>query len=268
MSKRHTLGEILIQKNLVPPEKIELALRIQSGGNSRLGHILIQMGLITDEQLFDALSDQHGISHADLNKGISKEALDKLPRYLCKKHSIIPLSIQENNVLELAMVNPLDQASRTDVEMITGMVVKPALAKENDILNAIRQQMPLKLSDIFYPFLYNKTAWVVCILFLVLSISLGFFIRKEMQLEKYGALSIAGSISTFSNHEMLIGVEGKGAISLIGHGPYAKGFYSMVFNNEKELMEFVDQKENRKNLSEEQYDWIKRIATEKIPPLR
>ncbi|MEA1967428.1 MAG: hypothetical protein U9N77_04335 [Thermodesulfobacteriota bacterium] len=262
MPNKKSLGEILIQKNLVAPEKIEQALHVQTGGNRRLGYILIKMGLINEEELFSALSEQQGIPLADLEKNIAKEPLGLLPRYLCKKHSILPLSIEENNILNLAMINPLDQASRDDAEAFSGMVVKPFLAKEKKIEQAINHHMPLGIKDLFYPLIYNRTAKITVILFLILSVALAFFINREIQLNKYGTISVAGDLKVFSNHEMLIGVEGKGAISLIGHGPYAKGFYSVVFNNKKKLKTFVKQK--KKFLSNEQLQWVNWVINEKI----
>ncbi|MBI9092705.1 MAG: hypothetical protein JEZ12_26100 [Desulfobacterium sp.] len=263
MTQKQTLGQILIQKNLICSEKIETALRIQTGSNRRLGQILIQMGLIKDEELFSALSDQHGIPITDLSGDIPKEALEKLPRYLCKRYSVIPLGIEKNNVLNLAMVNPLDQAARTDIETFTGMVVKPFLAKEKAVSHAIHSSMPITFNNLLHPLMYNRTLKYACLIILVLSVSLGFFVHRDMQLEKYGTLSGAGDLMVFSNHEMLIGVEGKGAISLIGHGPYAKGFYSVVFENVKELLTFVDEK--KEVLTKQQYEWIQWVANENLP---
>lgn len=263
MLQKQTLGQILIQKDLICSEKIETALRIQTGSNRRLGQILIQMGLIKDEELFSALSDQHGIPITDLSSDIPKEALLKLPRYLCKRYSVIPLSIEKNNVLNLAMVNPLDQAARSDIESFTGMVVKPFLAKEKAVSHAIHSNMPITFNNLLHPLMYNRTLKYACVIILVLLVSLGYFVHRDMQLEKYGTVSGAGDLMVFSNHEMLIGVEGKGAISLIGHGPYAKGFYSVVFNNVKELITFVDDK--KEVLTKQQYEWIQWVANENLP---
>ncbi len=263
MLQKQTLGQILIQKKLISSEKIETALRIQTGGNRRLGQILIQMGLIKDEELFSALSDQHGIPIADLSCDIPREALKVLPRYLCKRYSVIPLSIEKNNVLNLAMVNPLDQAGRTDIESFTGMAVKPFLAKEKAVSKAIHSSMPITFNNLLHPLLYNRTLKIASTIILVLLISLGVFVQREIQLEKYGTISESGDLKVFSNHEMLIGVEGKGAISLIGHGPYAKGFYSVVFENGKELLTFVDEK--KEVLTKQQYEWIQWVANKNLP---
>jgi len=262
MVQKQTLGQILIQKKLISSEKIETALRIQTGSNRRLGQILIQMGLIKDEELFSALSDQHGIPIADLSSAIPREALDKLPRYLCKRYGAIPLGMEKNNVLNLAMVNPLDQAARSEIESFTGMVVKPFLAKEKAVLQAIHTSMPITFSNVLHPLIYNRTLKFASVIILALVVSLGFFAHREMQLEKYGTISGAGDLKVFSNHEMLIGVEGKGAVSLIGHGPYAKGFYSVVFKNAKELLTFVDEK--KEVLTKEQYEWIQWVANKNL----
>jgi len=262
MTERQSLGRILIEKGLVAPEKIDQALRIQTGGDRRLGQILIQMGLISDEQLFSALSDQHGITVADLSGDIPDKVLRLVPRHLCQKYSVIPTGIEESNVLNLAMVNPLDQAARTDIEIFTGMAVQPFLARQQAISRMIREQLPLTAGDILRPLIYSRTSITVCAVLLVMAIGLGVFTYREIQREKYGAISRDGDLWVFSNHEMMVGVEGQGAISLIGHGPYAKGFYSVVFDTRQELLAFVEKK--RQVLTPKQYKWIHWVVREKL----
>jgi len=75
MAHKKTLGEILIQKNLVSPDKIEKALHVQAGGRRRIGHILIKMGAISEEELFSALAEQKNIPVADLKTDVSQEAV-------------------------------------------------------------------------------------------------------------------------------------------------------------------------------------------------
>ena len=263
MQERQTLGQILIQKKLVSPRNIRRALRVQTGGKRRLGQILINMGLITDEQLFQALSDQLGIPIAQLDDGIPENILKLIPRYLCKKYGLIPFGLDEHNVLKLAMVNPLDQATHADIEAYTGMMTEPYLAKEKIVSAAIQEHMPVTLKDILHPLMYNRTARIALYLLIVLSIAVGIFAFREVRLQKYGTISGTGDLKVFSNHEMLIGVEGKGAISLIGHGPYAKGFYSVVFNTKKELLTFVEGKKDL--LSKKQLEWIHWVAENKLP---
>lgn len=262
MPEKQSLGQILIGKGLVSAEKIDQALRIQTGSSRRLGQILIQMELITEEQLFSALSDQHGIETAEIAGKIPEQALRQLPRHLCKKYSAVPIRVEADNVLALAMVNPLDQAARTEMETFTGMAIKPYLARQQDVDRAIREQMPLTAKDVFHPLLYSRRARIIGVVVLVMAVALGVFAHREIQREKYGVISRDGDLRVYSNHEMLIGVEGQGAISLIGHGPYAKGFYSVVFDTKEELLAFVEKK--RDMLSDAQYEWIQWVVKEKL----
>jgi hypothetical protein len=52
----------------------------------------------------------------------------------------------------------------------------------------------------------------------------------------------------------MVGVEGNGKISLLGHGAYTKGFYSVNFSSVETLKDFVEQK--RKNFSDKQAEWL------------
>jgi hypothetical protein len=262
MAERQSLGQILVQKGLVAQEKINQALRIQAGSSRRLGQILIRMGLITEEQLFTALSEQYGIEVADPADELPGAAVKLLPRSLCKKYSVIPLGIEADNVLAVAMVNPLDEAARTEIEAYSAMAVKPYLARQQAVSQAIREQVPMTARDFFHPLIYSRKTRIICAVVLLMALALGVFTYQEIKAEKYGIIAREGDLRVYSNHGMLIGVEGLGAISLIGHGPYAKGFYSVVFDTKKELLAFVENKKDR--FTNKQYRWIKWVVAENL----
>ncbi|MBF0099925.1 MAG: hypothetical protein HQK77_03370 [Desulfobacterales bacterium] len=263
MSGRPRLGDILVKKNLISPEKIEEALRIQTGGNRRLGYILIKMGLITDDQLLEALSDQNEIPLVDIEKEFSKNASRILPRYLCRKYSVLPISLSENNVLTLAMVNPLDTEAIDDIDHYTGLLVQPKLASQRDISHAISMHIPFTLRDIIQPLLYSRFAQVITTIAILFIFATCYYIYQDIQLEKFGTESIMGPTTVYNNHSLMVGVEEKGTISLIGHGPYSKGFYSVVFDNTEGLKQFIMNKQN--HFTEKQFRWLMWLSTEKLP---
>ena len=151
MAGKERLGEILVQKGLVPQEIINEALRIKAGGDRRLGHILLGMKAISDDQLKDTLSDQSGESVCEIQAKFSPEVKKTLPRYLCRKLGVLPLAFKNNNVLELAMADPTDDDAIRDVEHFTGKVVKTCLSRYSDIEREIPKRIPLSLQDIFSP---------------------------------------------------------------------------------------------------------------------
>ncbi len=59
-----------------------------------------------------------------------------VPIQFARKHIIIPLS-RENNILTVAMHDPMDYYAIDDMEMYTGFSIKPVIAAKADILEAI-----------------------------------------------------------------------------------------------------------------------------------
>ena len=254
MSKTLRLGDMLIQRDLATRDQVEEALRIQVGGNRRLGYILIKMGVISDDQLMDVLSSQLDVPIIKIDREFAQDVKGVLPKYLCQKYTVIPIAKEANNILNIAMVDPSDDAAIADIESYTGMVVKPMLAREKDISSAIRTHIPFSARDVFNPHVYSRATKITSAVALVLLIIIGVFSYNYIRSEKYGTISVIGDSRTFKNHDLMVGLEADGKISLLGHGAYSKGFYSVTFNSAKALESFLEQK--RKNFSDKQYAWL------------
>lgn len=262
MTKKQRLGELLVQKGLVSEEQIGDALRMQVGGNRRLGYLLLKMRLINDGQLLETLSDQLDLPIINIADQFSQKIQRIVPRYLCRKYSLIPLDSHENNVLSVAMIDPLDDEAITDIENYTGMAVKPCLASHKDISNAISNFIPFSSKDIFNPQVYGITAKVATAIALILLIALGFVAQRNMYIEKYGTASVVGDSKVFKNHDLMIGYDIDGKTSLLGRGAYAKGYYSVTFDNLDLLKNFIEQK--KKNFSEKEYEWLFWVIDQKL----
>lgn len=262
MTKSLRIGTILVRRGLATDEQINEALRIQVGGNRRLGYILIKMGLISSDQLLEILSAQLGLPIINIEDEFSSDVKSVLPRYLCQKYTVTPLSKSNGNILNLAMVDPSDDSAIADIESYTGMVVKPLLAKENNISAANRKLIPFTIKDIFNPQVYDQSTKIASSVAMLLLIIIGIMSYNYIQIERYGSISTIGDTITFKNHDLIIGVEGSGKISLLGHGAYSKGFYAVSFNSNQPLLTFIDQK--RSTFSNKQYEWLMRIIKTKL----
>ena len=151
MVKKQRLGEILIQEGLVNQADVDQALRTQVGGNRRLGHILVGMKLISADQLAETLSSQLGLEICDLSNSHSSEVSGVVPRYLCRRYSVLPLGFKKNNILDMAMADPCDEEAINNLEQYTGKVIQPLLARQSDIERAIPTRVPLGMKDFFSP---------------------------------------------------------------------------------------------------------------------
>ncbi|MFP7477935.1 GspE/PulE family protein [Terribacillus saccharophilus] len=136
MAKRKKLGELLKRAGLVTEEQIVEAIKEQRPGQ-KLGDLLLEKGYITEQQLIEVLEFQLGIPHVSLFRYPFQFDLVKLlPIQFARKHTVIPLS-RENNILTVAMHDPMDYYAIDDMEMYTGFSIKPVIAAKADILEAI-----------------------------------------------------------------------------------------------------------------------------------
>ncbi len=254
MEKKQRLGELLVGKGLVKKEEVDEAVRLQVGGNRRLGYILIKMGLITDEQLLDVLSEQLGLPIVNVEKEFSKEIRLMVPKYICRRYGVIPLAKDGNNVLRVAMMNPMDDEAIANIEGFTGCAVKPILARRKDIDHAIKAFIPFSAKDVFNPDVWARTSKALAVVALCLAVAIGIMVQHYIHQAEFGTISQVHSTTLYKHLDLMVGFEREGKISLLGRGAYSDGYYSVSFNNLDAFKNFVKQKQ--KNFSDAQYQWL------------
>ncbi len=119
------LGDILVAYKLITPDQLAKALKVQSQEGGRLGSILFESGDLTMDSLLECLGKQFGVSTANLYQlQIDPEVLKTIPFATMKLHKILPLMLGVKTIF-LAMVDPLNIATISEVEFITGKKVQP-----------------------------------------------------------------------------------------------------------------------------------------------
>ncbi|HWQ53321.1 MAG TPA: type II secretion system ATPase GspE [Bryobacteraceae bacterium] len=133
------LGEILIARHLIEQEDLERALDLQRERGDKLGKILVDMGFLAARDMLAALSEQLGIPLAtpDAPPPAAPEIEGLSPRFL-RQCRVYPLAV-DDSTLTVAMADPLDFESIAAVRSFCGLKVKPALALEQEILDAIEK---------------------------------------------------------------------------------------------------------------------------------
>ncbi|MCK8825278.1 GspE/PulE family protein [Fuchsiella alkaliacetigena] len=138
MIKKKKLGEILIQMGKITEKELVQALAKQKG-DKRLGVVLKEMNLVTEEDVMAALELQLGIPRVNLRKFIiDSEVVKMIPESMAKRHKLIPIKLKDD-VLTVAMVDPVDVMALDDVKAHTDCEMKPLIASEKEIKYAIDQ---------------------------------------------------------------------------------------------------------------------------------
>ena len=131
------LGEILIERRLITQEDLDRALELQKERGEKIGKVLVDLGFVAARDVLAALSDQLAVPLATFEEGpaVSPET-ESLPARFLRQFRCLPVSFHDHTV-RLAMADPLDFETIAAVRNCTGLRVEPALAAEQEILDAI-----------------------------------------------------------------------------------------------------------------------------------
>ena len=131
------LGDLLKAAGMIDDAQLQKALEIQKQTKQRLGTVLIDSGIITEQDFIDAMSQQLGIKYVDLTKEhIPTEMARILPKNIAKKHSVVPLRLNKDEIV-LAMVDPMDFVAIDEVRTATRKRVSPRIAQAAAVDKAI-----------------------------------------------------------------------------------------------------------------------------------
>ena len=139
-----SLAEILVGKEFLSQEALDLINIERAGSPQPLGELLVERGLITPAQLMAAVAEQMGIEFVELvGYPIDMAAASLVPDALARRHAILPIGFDDDMRLRLAMADPADVLAIDDVRTLTGHQVQPVAATREDILDVIAKHVGL-----------------------------------------------------------------------------------------------------------------------------
>ena len=129
---RRRLGALLVADGLVSQHQIEAALARQQIERRRLGDVLVREGLVSEKDLVEALAAQLRLEVADLDHVyFSPETLALLPRDFMVHRRVLPLEVEDDGTLVLAMTDPLDIVAIDEVRLRTKRDVRAVICTES-----------------------------------------------------------------------------------------------------------------------------------------
>ena len=134
---KKNLGRILLDSGLITQAQLETALEKQKLNGKKIGEILVEENIIREEQLLESLASQLKLPFIDLTHfTIDPEIPRLIGESLARRHTLIPIAKENNNLL-VAMTDPLNIYAIDDINIATGLNVKPVLSLKRHIQNAI-----------------------------------------------------------------------------------------------------------------------------------
>lgn len=133
MLRKKRIGDLLIEAGVISEQQLTEALGIQKQTGSRLGTILIEHNYVSEAQIMEVLEAQLGIPFVDLNGvTIPAEIQRLIPHQLIRRHNVVPVKL-EQNLLYVAMEDPLNFIAIEDLEMATNYEIVPVISFKDSI---------------------------------------------------------------------------------------------------------------------------------------
>jgi type IV pilus assembly protein PilB len=139
------VGSLLLRDGLVTQEELETALAQQRGSGKRLGEVLVERGSVTRTQIARALAEQHELPFIELAESdVQIDAAVQLPEDLARRYTALPVSIEPDESLLVAVADPTNVMHSDELRLALGRPLRFGVAAPDAIDAAIafiHQQM-------------------------------------------------------------------------------------------------------------------------------
>ncbi len=131
------MGEMLVSSGYITEEQLQKALAAQKKMKKPLGEVVVELGYTTQRRVYEIIERQTGSQFIDLRTTtIPQEMAQFLPQTLAKKHSMVPVKM-ENDVLYIATADPLNFVALDEARAVTHLRITTLLAVPDAITRAI-----------------------------------------------------------------------------------------------------------------------------------
>jgi type IV pilus assembly protein PilB len=132
------LAQILLDRGLVDEDQLLAALDAQIATRVPLGPALVASGALTEDQLVGALAEQAGMDYVDLDGAeVAPGAVALVPGAVCRRHVVLPVALEDDGTLVVAMADPGNVLALDDLRSLTGRAVRPVVASRRALEAAI-----------------------------------------------------------------------------------------------------------------------------------
>lgn len=137
--KHKKIGQLLLEKGLINEHQLEQALEEQKLTGKLLGRVFVDMGVVKEDDILQILGARSGFGVVKLkDMKIPKEVLDKVPASVAKIYTVLPVSL-EGNQLTIAIADPLNVTAFDDLRFTLGMNIKGMVASDVEIKEEIQR---------------------------------------------------------------------------------------------------------------------------------
>lgn len=146
---RKKIGELLIERRIITPEQLTIALEEQKKNGGYLSQQLIALGFATEQDIASCLSSQYNFAYLPLkNYDIPQEVLELIPLKWIKIYTLLPVDRIGDGLLSVAMVDPLNEGVIQMLKQICNCEIVVFISTYSELNEAISRYFGEKLKDL------------------------------------------------------------------------------------------------------------------------
>ena len=126
--------DVLVDLGFINRERVDAAVAESRTAGRPPERLLIEQGAINADQLSRAVAERYGLDHIDLTAfKVDMAAANLLSESLARRYKAVPVGYVTDEILLLAIADPTNVLAVDDIQMMTGLSCRPAIAAEDDI---------------------------------------------------------------------------------------------------------------------------------------
>jgi len=128
------ISDVIVELGYAGPERVEAAIAEARTAGRSPESLLVDQGVISSDQLSRAMAERYGLDHVDLGTfQVDMAATNLLPASAARRYRAVPISFLDDETLLVAMADPANVLALDDIQMMTGLNCRAAVAGEDDI---------------------------------------------------------------------------------------------------------------------------------------
>ncbi len=134
------ITDVIVDLGFATKERVEDAVSEARTAGQAPETVLLEQNVVDQEQLSRAIAERYGLDHVDLAVyKVDMGAANLLSASAARRYWAVPIGYIDNETLLVAMADPANVVAVDDIQMITGLNCRVAVAAAEDIENLLKK---------------------------------------------------------------------------------------------------------------------------------
>jgi hypothetical protein len=145
---RKKIGDMLIERQIIKPEQLAVALEEQKKKGGYLSQHLISFGFATELDIATCISNQYNFAYLPLkNYAVPPDVLELIPLKWIKIYTLLPID-RIGNILSVAMADPLNEGVIQMLQQLCNCEIMVFISTYGELNEAINRYFGEELKDL------------------------------------------------------------------------------------------------------------------------